>query len=175
MKFWNDLKNWLNGLFNKAATVIKSPIVPISATPWMDWIAKHEGEHEVSGSKDNAFIMSLYKYANYPTEHDEVPWCAALVNAALKLNGYKGSNSAAAKSFDNYGTPCELKFGAIVTIRHHSGGRHVTFFYGWENEAQHKAICFGGNQSNALRKTVYDLSGNRYGNDEVVASRWPVK
>lgn len=148
---------------------------PIAALPindlvaWMTWAKAHLGEHEVLGSKDNPFIMSLYPDGNYPQQHDEVPWCACFVNAALKRNGYKGSNSAAAKSFDKYGTACEPKYGAIITLRHANGGRHVTFFSHWVNEAAGLAACLGGNQANSVKVSTYNFK------KELVASRWPVK
>ncbi len=148
-------------------------------TPWMTWGLAHEGEKEVSGDKANPFITDCFKYTslkNHPmAESDETAWCAAYANAALKKNGYKGTNSAAAKSFDDYGTACELKYGAVVTIKHVSGGRHVTFFHSWKDQSKKIAICFGGNQSNALRKSAYNLSGNKNGSDEIIGVRWPVK
>lgn len=152
------------------------PEVPVeSETPWMDWMSKHEGEKEISGSKDNPFIMSLYKYGNYPEQHDEVPWCAVCANAALRINGYKGTNRADAKSFDTCGDKSELKFGAIVTIRHKEGGRHVAFFSRWVDESSGLIELFGGNQSNALKKSTFNVSGNKKGKDEIVAVRWPQK
>ena len=171
MIFWL----WFKSLFipKKLADVIPirpietvSPVTLGSATPWMDWMKYHIGEHEVAGKKDNPFIMSLYKYANYPTEHDEVPWCAVAVCAALELNGYKDSNSAAAKSYDTYGTACELKPGCIVALRHPNGGRHVGFCFSVISDRWF--VMLGGNQQNSINKTMYNRS-------EIVATMWPVK
>ncbi len=159
----------LKKIYAMIAEFLKLHEVPkpkAESTPWMDWMHSHLGEHEVSGKADNPFIMSLYKYGNYPTEHDEVPWCAVCVCAALELSGYKDTNRADAKSYDNYGTACELKRGAVVTLKHPGGGRHVGFC---EDPGDAKTFkMLGGNQSNALNVKAWNKS-------EIVAVRWPVK
>lgn len=144
-----------------------------SETPWMDWLNKHIGEHEVKGSQDNPFIMSLYKYGNYPVQHDEVPWCACAANAALIVSGYKGTHSASASSFDHCGIPCEPKYGAMIRIRHASGHGHITFFVKWVDEQNKIAECLGGNQADSIKISTYNLSGNIHGHDQIAACRWP--
>lgn len=148
----------------------EAPEVPAkpsdSETPWMDWMAPHLGAKEISGRKHNPFIVGLFAYTTYDTTKDETPWCAALVNAALIKTGFKGTRSAAAASFDKYGTKCPLKYGAVVTLRHKNGGRHVTFFV--KLDPKGRMVCRGGNQGNALKDSTYARS-------ELVASRWPVK
>lgn len=146
-----------------------------SETPWMSWMSLHEGEREIKGSDDNAFIMSLYKYGNYKAAHDEVPWCAVCANAALMINGYIGTGRADAISFAKCGEECELKFGAIVVIRHKDGSHHIAFFSKWIDEKKGLIELFGGNQSNALKKSVFNVSGNKNGKDQIIAVRWPLK
>lgn len=154
---------------NPSTVVVAQPspiYTPKGDAPWMEWIKPHIGEKEIYGSKDNPFIMDLYPDGNYPQQHDEVPWCACLANAALKRTGFKGTNSAAAKSFDGYGTKCELKYGAVVTLRHKSGGRHVTFFVRLDSNGN--MVCLGGNQGNALKESTFPRS-------ELVWCGWPVE
>ncbi len=117
----------------------------------------------------------MFKYTSYKTNSDETPWCAACANWALQTTGYAGTNSAAAKSFDHYGTPCAPVYGCVLTVRHPGGGRHVTFFDHWVDEKKRIAACLGGNQSNQLKISIYNFSGNKAGHDEIVATRWPVK
>ena len=150
------------------AALRAAPIVVSTSgeTPWMDWVEKHMGQKEIPGKKHNPFIVELFSYTSYDADADEVPWCAALINAALVKTGFKGTRSAAAASFDKYGTKCELKYGCIVTLRHKTGGRHVAFYAGKNSKGQD--IFRGGNQSNALKDSVYPTS-------TIVASRWPVK
>lgn len=142
-----------------------SKVAPVdlgSETPWINWMRAHLGEHEIAGNKDNPFIMSLYKYADYPLEHDEVPWCAACVCAALELTGYADSNSAGAISYKNYGTHCTDKFGCVVVFEHTSGKHHVAF-------RTKPGYHIGGNQDNALSEVQDNPT------DRVIATRWPVK
>lgn len=150
----------------RAEEIDKEPLPSGSGpTPWMVWLFNHEGETEIKGSEHNRFIVDLFKYTSYKTDSDETPWCAALTNAALIKNGFKGTGRADAKSFDNYGTACELAYGCVVTIKHPDGSRHVTFYVKREGDYLR---CIGGNQSNTLKVSSYHIS-------ELVASRWPVK
>jgi uncharacterized protein (TIGR02594 family) len=142
-------------------------------SPWMTWMSVHEGEAEIKGPQDNPFIMNLYKYGNYDATHDEVAWCACLANAALKLTGFKGTDRADAKSFMNYGEVCELRYGAVIVLRHADGNHHVSFYS--KSFDQNSVELFGGNQSDALIKKTYNVSGNSNGHDEIVAIRWPVR
>ena len=157
------------------APIMGESVAPpaVGPTPWMDLLKNNIGASEVPGARANALIVSMFKYTSYKTDSDETPWCAACVNWALRVTGYKGTNSAAAKSFDDYGTACEPKYGAVITIRHPGGGRHVTFFDHWVDEAGKIAACLGGNQSNKLKISNYNLSGGEH--SALVASRWPVK
>jgi uncharacterized protein (TIGR02594 family) len=134
---------------------------------WMQWLTKHIGEHEITGTNhNNPFIVSLFKHTTYFTSNDETPWCAACACAALEENGYMSPHRADAISFSKAGSPCELKPGCIVVIRHPSGGHHVTFCDSIVDE--HYFVGLGGNQSDCLKKSTYKRS-------EVIATRWPDK
>lgn len=164
---------WLASIFagSQKKPADEIPIKPGPSTPWMDWALAHEGEKEVAGSEDNPFIMSLYKYGNYKASHDETPWCAVCVCAALELSGYKDSNRADAISYKKYGEACEEKYGAIIVLEHPNGKHHVTFFL--RRIDKDHIECLGGNQSNTLRRSVYNVTGGKH--DKVIACRWPVK
>ncbi len=135
-------------------------------SPWMDWMRSHIGEHELDGLKNNnPFIVSLFKHTTYKTDNDETPWCAATVSSALEETGFKSSHSAAAISYKNYGVACDLIPGCIVVMQHPSGGHHVTFC---DHVVDSKKFAgLGGNQSNALKVSVFDRS-------EIIATRWPI-
>ena len=177
---------WLKDLFTAHAVPEGAPtkLLPIIDTtkmgaPWMDWMIARDGKSE----NDPAFSAEMSKYWPLVGLHfaniqgRSHAWCALTVNAALHDTGYKGNGSAAAVSFEHYGTPCGYVYGAIVPIRHASGEHHVTFFDHWADEPRKIACLFGGNQSNCLRKQNFDLSGNKNnGADECVSGpRWPVK
>jgi uncharacterized protein (TIGR02594 family) len=157
-----------------------SESIDFSIRPWFDGelgIKKQVGKvKEIAGRAANSVIVAMFKYTTYKTNSDETPWCAACVNSFLNTNGYKGTNSAAAISFAKYGI--ELAYaipGCVLVMRHPSGGNHVTFFSKWIDESKHIAECIGGNQSNSIKASIFNLSGNRAGHDQVVAYKWPVK
>lgn len=145
--------------------------------PWMDWMSARLGWNE---TKNDKALAKYWKYTTYTAgikdqtvRGKKYAWCAMTINAALFESGYKGNRSAAAKSFINFGLECKPKLGAIIVMRHVGGGHHVTFFKSWFDEKKKIAYCLGGNQGNSLKVSMYDLSGNKKGHDEIVACRWP--
>lgn len=147
----------------------------LSDAPWMNWMDAHEGWNE---SKNDKALAAFWKYTTYEAKTvigRAFAWCAMTINAALFESGFTGNRSAAAKSFVTYGTACRPQFGAIIVIRHADGSHHVSFFRGWVNESQHLVELFGGNQSNSIRRSIYNVSGNDRGHDEIIAVRWPVR
>lgn len=86
-------------------------------TPWLDWLKKHIGEKEWTGSSPSAFVEECFKHTNYGPLHGSTPAsCAATLCAALEESGYRSTKSAAALSFAKYGDPCDLKEGAIIVF-----------------------------------------------------------
>lgn len=74
-------------------------------------------------------------------------WCADFLNAILKLNDTKGTGSAAAKSFLNYGsavTPQQIQPGDVVVIKNKDGSYHVGLYAG--AAAGGRLSVIGGNQ-----------------------------
>ena len=173
-----ELLAWLKKLFSPRVPAKVIPIRPLetvipidlkkpSSAPWMDFLGLHIGEHEISGDKANPFIVSLFKHTSYKTDSDETPWCAATICAALEACGFESTKSAAAISYKNYGVSCERKYGAILVIEHPSGKHHVTCFH---HVGPGSIIyCLGGNQSDQIKISAYDLS-----KEKVIACRWPL-
>lgn len=144
---------------------------PENETPWMDWLYSHIGETEIAGPIANPFIVDTFYYTSLKGDplalDDSTAWCSALACAALEKNGYLSPHSAAAASFDNYGTDSTLKYGAILTFKRQGGsGRHVTFYVGTEPTGLLR--CLGGNQANSLKESIY-------GADNLVSIKWPIK
>jgi hypothetical protein len=101
-------------------------------------------------------------------------WCSLVMDYLIVQAGFKGTSNAMALSWRTWGRVCPYWFGAILGLRHASGGGHVTIFLYWIDESRMIAACMGGNQSNAFNVTAYNLSGNRNGFEEVVnGPRWP--
>jgi uncharacterized protein (TIGR02594 family) len=134
---------------------------------------KWEGLHELSNGHLNPLVREFFtKHTHFPPENitDTTPWCSAAACAALEKSGLKSPHSAAAASFETFGSPCNpAKVGAILVFRRtdQSGrsARHVAFSEGLSGPG--KVFARGGNQLNRVcveEKALADL----------VASRWPV-
>lgn len=142
---------------------------------WVEWFRSKIGwtefDHDIELSKG-------WKYTglNYDTVIGSArAWCAMSLCTALEESGLKSSKSAAARSFSTWGQPCSFQFGAILPIRHAHGNHHVTIFLGWKDEEKKLCFCLGGNQGNSINISVYNLSGNKNGHDELITSpRWPI-
>lgn len=146
------------------------PATPISPSwetaPWMRWMEQHLGEVERTGQPTTAFIESIFTHTNYGRLGGITqPACAATACAALEETGYKSPHNAAAISFKNYGTPCDLKPGCICVFEWEPGEHHVSFCYA---PGAFISSFLGGNQSHLLQISKYE---NKY----LIATRWPVK
>lgn len=138
-----------------------------SPSLWLDIARKYLGQHEIAGSKDNQFILDCFKHTGYQAAHDEVPWCAAFVCRCLEEAGYSSTKSAAAASYEKYGTHADpLTPGCIVVFEWAPGEHHVSFVD--EVISAEYVKCLGGNQSDMVKDSVFPRS-------KIIATRWPVK
>lgn len=134
---------------------------------WMRVALKEVGEKEVSGAEDNPRIVQYHSETGIKQRSfcDEVPWCASFVNWCLKQAGVKGTKSALARSFLNYGFQCEYHPGCIVVLKRSNDVNkgHVGF-------AIDKKLGFvkvlGGNQDNAVNAKWFPVTS-------VLDYRWP--
>lgn len=156
----------------RAALGLKSIPVPIvalmaSPAPWMDIAIAELGVHEDSlPGQHNARIVEYHQTTTLKATDDETPWCSSFVNWVMKQSGRSGTNSAAAKSWLNWGmevtTPTP---GTIVVIKKKtpgltqatgsSSGFHVGFFVSLSSA--HIRIL-GGNQGNQVKYSNFPLS-----------------
>lgn len=146
-----------------------APAVTPSMPKWIEFMFAREGwtefDHDKELSKDWPLVGLDYKTV-IGTSH---AWCGMEAYAALHFAGYKGPRGAAgAANWRTWGDSCEWLCGAALPMRHASGGAHITFFLAWADRLKKLALCIGGNQNNAVRVSLYNLSGNRNGHDEVV-------
>lgn len=117
------------------------------------------GETEVAGTKDNPTIMKLYADAGHPgIEHDETPWCAALVGACLKRANMKNSGSLMARSYEKFGKVLGLKnpekycIGVMTRGKPSSWQGHVGFVMDFDKTS---VTMLGGNQGNKVSLQKY--------------------
>lgn len=113
------------------------------------------GVAELPGNAHNPRILQYHHETSLGAGTDETPWCAAFVNWVLKQMGELGTNSAAAKSFLNWGVPLAKPEKGCIVVFSRDGGGHVAFF---EREDGERIWCLGGNQSNKVCLAAYPKS-----------------
>lgn len=146
---------------------------PRADATWMP-IAQAEaaaGVHEIAGSRHNPRIIQYHATTGLRAQTDETPWCSSFVNWCLQQAGIRGTNSAAAASWLNWGTSVEARYGAITVIYNagaaaslSSSGNHVGFLL---EETPTAYRILGGNQSDMVKestfaKTRWRLKGYRW-------------
>jgi hypothetical protein len=138
---------------------------PPAPTPWMTWMDAHMGQPEVTGGPATNFDNEIFSHTDFGSLNGIMePGCAATACAALEENGFLSPHSAAAISFKDYGTPCELVFGCIVVFQWENGEHHVTFCESFDDIF---VTCLGGNQSQEVKESTFY---RQY----IIATRWPV-
>jgi len=128
----------------------------VSDPAWLTIAEKHLGFHETG---NNQGIEEFIASAHIGSLGD--PWCAIFVNACLEDAGFRGSRSAAARSFEKNSNFTRLPAptrGCIVTrwrVSPSDGRGHVYFFLE-KNENGYRAIA--GNEDDAVREYDEDPS-----------------
>lgn len=106
---------------------------------------------------------------------DQTSWCSAFVNWCFKTADIKGTNSAWALDWRNWGKALTTpQLGAVVVFHRESAsekGGHVGFFI---EDLGDKVKVLGGNQGNAVSESTYPKNGKKgpyfY---KLVGYRWP--
>ncbi|MCK5311618.1 MAG: LysM peptidoglycan-binding domain-containing protein [Desulfobacteraceae bacterium] len=121
-------------------------------------VAKQEmetGIQEISGSTHNPRIIEYHQATSLKATDDETAWCSSFVNWCMQQVGLEGTNSAAARSWLNWGAELnQPKEGCIVVFRRGSSSwqGHVGFFTGIVGN---HILTLGGNQGNEVNISSY--------------------
>ena len=130
---------------------------------WLTIAENERGVKEIRGSEAHPRIIEYHATTKLKATSDEVPWCSSFVNWVMAQAKYPRTNSAAARSWLEYGRETVPHFGAIAVFRR-TGGNHVGFYVG---ETSAAVRVLGGNQSNEVNVRLYrksDLIGYRLPN-----------
>jgi uncharacterized protein (TIGR02594 family) len=125
--------------------------------PWVIEARKMLGIHEIPGPQHNEAILAMWRDSKLGgIKNDEVPWCAAFVNACLERAGIRSARTDGAKNYLSWGVrlgwPC---VGAIGVMRR-PGGYHVFIVLGRDGAGNVAGI--GGNQSDQVSIATFDRS-----------------
>lgn len=120
---------------------------------WMAIARKYLGEHEIPGPKANAFILKCLRATDIgkpENESDETAWCSGFGNEVMQEAGYKGTRSAWARSWLEWGRePTDEEFGpgVLVVLSRGPESGHVGFLNDWDNN---RVQLLAGNQGDAV-------------------------
>jgi uncharacterized protein (TIGR02594 family) len=157
---------------------VGAKLTNVSTCTWMTIAEAELGVHEdAMPGYHNQRILEYHQATSLKATTDEVPWCSSFVNWVMKQAGYRGTNSALAKSWLSWGQSFEHpREGAIVVIKKKgassdsatgsSTGFHVAFYV---SSSQAHIRLLGGNQGDQVKYSNFSLNGY-----EVKGYRWPV-
>ncbi|MDR7333386.1 TIGR02594 family protein [Roseateles asaccharophilus] len=123
------------------------------APRWLQIARGELGTNEVRGARDNARVVEYHQTTTLRANDDETSWCSSFVNWTMEQAGVRGTDSAAARSWLNWGRAVPIDAASVRP------GDVIVFPRG-NNPAQgHVAIVdevlangrvrvVGGNQSN---------------------------
>lgn len=120
------------------------------------------GTKEIKGTVSNPDIVEFASFTSLKATSDEVPWCSSFANFIVATCGDKGTGSAAAKSWLNWGRVLDApEAGCIVVLdrkdANNPNAAHVTFFV-CEDGPDH-IQCIGGNQQDMVKQSRYAKKG----------------
>jgi len=147
----------IRAAFLDAATPSTAPAArsggDVDSAPWLR-VAKRElslDVKEIKGSNDNPRIIAYHATTSLSANDDETPWCSSFVNFCMEEAGIRGSDSAAARSWENWGKKLDKpNIGCVVVLERPAGGPnagHVGFYVGEKDNEIH---LLGGNQGNKV-------------------------
>lgn len=132
------------------------------AQKYLEEVLAWVGTKEVKGSVSNPDIVKFASYTSLKATSDEIPWCSSFANFIVETCGDKGTGSAAARSWLDWGkvlhdpTP-----GCIVVIdrkdKNNPNAAHVCFYVCDDTKPDH-IQCIGGNQGDMVKMSVFPKS-----------------
>lgn len=141
-----------------------SPPLP----PWISVAQAEQGVRTFAPGSSNPRIKDYHQGTNIEGYDDKASWCSSFVNWSLGQVGVKGTGSALARSWLDWGEPLDTpQTGCIVVLARDdptSWKGHVGFFLRIEAD---RIYLLGGNQLDAVCEHFYPLFN-------VLGYRWPV-
>ena len=129
---------------------------------YLEIALREVGTKETSGPKATPRIVEYAKHTTLKATSDEVAWCSAFVNWVVDTAGDKGTGSAAARSWLDWGTVvplAEVEPGDICIFDRKDTSNpqaaHVTFYM--ETLAGGFLRCVGGNQGDMVKMSNYGV------------------
>jgi uncharacterized protein (TIGR02594 family) len=112
---------------------------------------KERNVAEVIGLVNNPKIVEYHSATTLKAKDDETSWCSSFVNWCCKQVNVKGTGSAAARSWLNWGKEVKVLYlGCIVVLKRGNSvwQGHVGFYAGKQRDTH--ILVYGGNQKNKV-------------------------
>jgi len=143
-----------------------SQIMKNDIPKWLEIAEKEIGVSEILGDKHNPRILEYHQATSLKAKDDETPYCSSFLNWCMKQSGIKGTNSAASRSWLNWGIELKTpRYGCIVIIwrgTKNSTSGHVGI---WLGETETSIKILGANQNNKV--CIANFNKNR-----LLSYRW---
>jgi uncharacterized protein (TIGR02594 family) len=153
---------WMATKYLVSADHPTAPASPVEEFPWMPIALGEVGVTEIAGSPSNPRVVEYLRSTELDRElasDDSTPWCSAFVNWCVERAGLMGTNSAAAKSWLDWGRALKVPRRGCITVLSRTGGAHVGFFMG-KSDITYGGVLglslLGGNQNDEVWTQSYD-------------------
>jgi uncharacterized protein (TIGR02594 family) len=146
-------------------------IAPAAGKSWLEIAeAELDTQEDARPGKHTLRILDYHATTTLKATRDETPWCSSFVNWVVIQAGGKGTNSALARSWLDWGMAVEPRPGCVVVLKRKASatpvvgsGYHVGFLV--QKSDQHATIL-GGNQSDKVMvknylRSEWDIAGCR--------------
>ncbi|MFM0166988.1 TIGR02594 family protein [Paraburkholderia sediminicola] len=134
---------------------------------WMPVALAERGVRRFPTGETNPRIAEYNNHTNLIGYDDKVSWCSSFINWCLANAGVRGTGSALARSWLEWGKAIETPvYGCVAVLTRddpNSWKGHVGFYVRHDAEFIH---LFGGNQLDEVRELAYPLTS-------VLGYRWP--
>jgi uncharacterized protein (TIGR02594 family) len=147
--------------------MLRQPVDVLSGAPWLATARAECGVCVAPAGQSNPRITAYHALTNIAGYDDKAAWCSSFVHWCLNHWGIRGTGSALARSWLDWGQPLDLPRPGCITVLWRddpaSWRGHVGFYLGHDTQEIH---LLGGNQLDAVREHSYPL-------DTVLGYRWP--
>ena len=148
-------------------TTSTTPHAPQTAAPWLTVARAEIGVRTFPPGESNPRISAYHAGTNIQGYDDKASWCSSFVNWVLAQSGIKGTGSALARSWLDWGEPLDAPLAGCIAVLWRdeptSWKGHVGF---WLREDAAEVYLLGGNQLEAVREHTYPRLC-------VLGYRWP--
>lgn len=122
--------------------------------PWIAVAKEEVGVKEIAGKDHNPKIIEYHSLTSGKFQDDETPWCSSFVNWVMSQVGIKGTNSAGAYSWKDWGQKLDKPaYGSLAVVVNKNGTGHVGFVVAMTKN--NNLVILGGNQKDEVRYSIY--------------------